>query len=70
MSRRGTNNVTIRLDEDTWREFGAAMGDRSAAIREFVYWCLRRPGAKLPKRPDIDRTDDGDQGSDMSLSRS
>lgn len=54
-SGRGTARQTIRVDELTWAEFGdavaAADADRSSAIRDFVNWYLRKPGAKLPKRP-------------------
>ncbi len=69
MARRGTNNITVRMDADLWGEFGALADDRSALLRQFVEWYVRRPGAKRPSRPtEVDRTDDGDQGSDMSRS--
>ena len=45
----------FRLDDDDWDDFGAAASsedtDRSAVIRQFVRWWLRRPGATLPRRP-------------------
>jgi hypothetical protein len=51
-----TPTTPIRIDRDDWAEFGEAtaeMGtDRSKEIRAFVDWYLRRPGAKMPKRPD------------------
>lgn len=45
----------FRIDADEWQAFGGAVPqdtDRSAVLREFVAWYLRRPGAKLPKRPE------------------
>lgn len=69
MARRGTNNITVRMDEDLWSDFGALTDDRSAVLRHFVEWYVRRPGAKRPQRPtDVSRSDDSDQGSDMSRS--
>jgi hypothetical protein len=59
MTRRGQNNITVRIDPDLWERFGTATPDRSAAIRDFVRWFAREPGARMPKRPD--RTTDGDQ---------
>jgi len=51
-----TPTTPLRIDRATWTEFGeaaAATGtDRSKLLREFIDWYLRRPGAKLPKRPD------------------
>lgn len=51
-----TPTTPIRIDREVWAKFGdatAAMDtDRSKTLREFVDWYLRRPGAKLPKRPD------------------
>ncbi|MFJ6215053.1 hypothetical protein ACIQGZ_17210 [Streptomyces sp. NPDC092296] len=41
---------------DEWYDFDTAaktMGtERATLIREFIAWYLRRPGAKLPQRPD------------------
>ena len=41
---------------DEWYEFDAAaksMGtERASVVREFIAWYLRKPGAKMPKRPD------------------
>lgn len=69
MARRGTNNITVRMPEDLWRDFGALTEDRSALLRQFVEWYVRRPGAKRPQRPlGVSRMDDGDQGSDLSRS--
>jgi hypothetical protein len=45
----------IRVDLDTWAEFGAATGsmgtDRSAALRSFMDWYLHKPGSRTPTRP-------------------
>ncbi|SMD24230.1 hypothetical protein SAMN05660733_07685 [Lentzea albidocapillata] len=45
----------IRVEDDLWAEFGEACGeighDRSSALRAFMEWLARRPGAKLPQRP-------------------
>lgn len=55
-SGRGTARQTIRVDEELWKSFGViaeAHGvDRSTAVREFIRWYVREPGAKPPKRPD------------------
>lgn len=49
---------SIRIAARTWdlakqraREQGLSM---SELIRQFLDWWLRVPGAKLPKRPDLD----------------
>jgi hypothetical protein len=48
----------IRIPDEDWTDFGEAAAsqdtDRSALLREFIHWYVRRPGAKLPKRPDRD----------------
>lgn len=44
---------------DEWEPFGEATkamrpvgrSPRTAVIREFIRWYMRRPGAKLPERP-------------------
>ena len=40
---------------DVWYEFDEAAKymdtERAALVREFIDWYLRKPGAKLPKRP-------------------
>lgn len=60
MARRGRPNVTIRMDPDLWERFGAVSDDRSSTMRALIAWYAREPRAKLPKRPDINRTDDAD----------
>jgi len=46
----------MRISDEDWTEFETAATsqgtDRASAVREFIAWYLRRPGAKLPKRPD------------------
>ncbi|WP_030917225.1 hypothetical protein [Streptomyces sp. NRRL B-24720] len=48
---RGVRNV----DDQLWSDFGAATArdgsDRSAMIRRFMEWYVRRPGAERPERP-------------------
>lgn len=45
----------VRAPLDEWDPFGdatAATGaTRASAVREFIRWYMRRPGAKLPDRP-------------------
>lgn len=31
--------------------------DRAKALNQFIHWYLRRPGAKLPERPEKEFTD-------------
>jgi hypothetical protein len=46
----------IRIPNDEWLPFDDATKDagvaRAEAVREFIRWYLRRPGAKLPVRPE------------------
>jgi hypothetical protein len=43
------------IDEDLWRDFEAATAsadsDRSAELRRYMEWYVRRDGAELPERP-------------------
>lgn len=66
MARRGTNNVTLRLDESLWNRLGELTDDRSALLRQFIRWYVREPDAKMPRRPGVNRTDEGDHGGDSS----
>lgn len=57
MIRNPENHTPIqrfRLDAETWAEFGEAAGERgrAAIIKELIRWYLRKPGAKLPTRPE------------------
>jgi hypothetical protein len=53
-SGKGTARQTIRVEPELWDEFGAAAEqvdtDRSALVRDFIAWFLRKPGAKQPPR--------------------
>ncbi|MFB4306962.1 hypothetical protein [Actinomadura sp. GTD37] len=55
-----TTNRVIRIDDADWEEFGKQVGERQRAetIRQFIRWRLRRPGAKLPRRPDPQQEED------------
>ncbi len=41
------------MPDDLWNDLGQHVGERerSKAIRDLVRWWLRKPGAKMPKRP-------------------
>lgn len=43
------------IDEELWRDFESATrradSDRSAELRRFMEWYVRRPNARLPERP-------------------
>ena len=44
----------IRVDDDLWSRFGdVAQPDRSSVLRDFIRWFVREPGAKMPRRPDV-----------------
>jgi hypothetical protein len=55
MSPRGTPTRPIRIEPELWERFGRAAAaletDRSAALREFIRWYVREPGARMPRRP-------------------
>ena len=60
-----TQHRSIRIPDDVWgaamdraREEGTSAG---GLVRDLLVWWLRVPGAKLPRRPGVSRTDDGDQ---------
>ena len=46
-------NRVIRMD-DEWDELAEVAGKhkRAEVIRQFVRWYLRKPGARLPRRPE------------------
>lgn len=48
-----TPHRPIRVEDDLWEEFGRIAGarNRSAILRDFIAWYVRRRGATLPKRP-------------------
>lgn len=43
------------IDDELWRDFEAAAesldSDRSAELRRYMEWVVRRPGADEPRRP-------------------
>lgn len=43
------------VDDELWADFGKAVArassDRSAELRRFMEWYVRRPGAEHPRRP-------------------
>jgi hypothetical protein len=48
-----TPHRTIRVPDEEWEELKErSAGDATSLIRQFIRWYLRRPGAKLPVRPD------------------
>ncbi|MFJ9771157.1 hypothetical protein ACIRVF_07930 [Kitasatospora sp. NPDC101157] len=46
----------MRIPDDEWLPFGEATksqeASRAEVVRDFIRWYLRRPGAKLPPRPE------------------
>jgi hypothetical protein len=46
----------MRIPDDEWLPFDHATKTagqaRAEAVRDFIRWYMRRPGAKLPTRPD------------------
>lgn len=51
-----TQHRSVRIEEADWTDADMAtkrMGtDRAKIINQFIRWYLRRPGAKLPERPE------------------
>lgn len=54
-AKNPTPNRNVRVEDELWEQFGqavAALGtDRSTWLRDAIAWCVRQPGARLPKRP-------------------
>lgn len=46
----------VRFSDEDWADLGEmaeAMGrDRSVVLRQLAQWWMRRPGVKLPERPE------------------
>jgi hypothetical protein len=46
----------VRFSDEDWADLGEMAGslesDRSAILRQLAHWWMRRPGAKLPARPE------------------
>lgn len=55
-SRRKTPLRTLQVDDSPWHDFDEntrrAGTTRPDALRAFIKWFNREPGAKLPRRPD------------------
>lgn len=50
-----TTNRVIRIPDEDWEDLKEEVGERHRAqlIRAFIAWYLHRPGAKLPRRPEL-----------------
>jgi hypothetical protein len=50
-----TTGHNIRVPDELWEQFGYATGtldtNRSKWLVDAIRWCVREPGAKMPKRP-------------------
>jgi hypothetical protein len=51
-----TQHRSVRIGDEDWSDLettSAAQGlDRAKVINSLIKWYLRRPGAKLPQRPE------------------
>jgi hypothetical protein len=51
-----TQHRSIRIDDDDWSDLEAVAKpqklDRAKIVNQLIRWYLRRPGARLPKRPE------------------
>lgn len=58
MAKQDTSKHTplrqLRIPDDEWEALGRIVGDRNrtGAVREFIRWYARLPGAKALHRPD------------------
>lgn len=56
MTERTTNLHAMRFDDDLWSDLKRQAATEGVTVngitRDFYEWWLRRPGAKLPKRPE------------------
>ncbi len=54
-NRPRTQHRSVRVSDEDWADLEAAThavgSDRGTVIKQLVRWYLRRPGAKLPERP-------------------
>jgi len=59
---------SVRFSDEDWADLEmatAAQGsDRGTVLKELAAWYLRRPGAKLPQRPEVDRPAPADSASE------
>lgn len=62
----------FRVSNEEWAAFEMATktqhpqgrSPRSQVLREFMRWYMRRPGASMPKRPDVGAWSTGDQAGE------
>jgi hypothetical protein len=51
-----TQHRSVRISDEDWADLDEAAAsegtDRAGVIKELIRWYLRRPGARLPPRPD------------------
>ena len=51
-----TQHRSVRVSDEDWADLEAATAvagtDRAKVINQLIHWYLRRPGAKLPERPE------------------
>ncbi|GGV45483.1 hypothetical protein [Streptomyces spectabilis] len=58
---RHKQRVLRGISDELWGSFAAAIpadSDRSAEVRQFIEWYVRRPGAELPKRAEAGPDDE------------
>lgn len=52
-----TQHRSVRVSDDDWTDLDAAAHqdglDRAKVINQLIRWYLRRPGIKLPRRPEL-----------------
>jgi hypothetical protein len=60
-----TQHRSVRVPDDDWADLETTTNgvgsDRGTVIKEFIRWYLRRPGAKLPERPERAKPDAAEQ---------
>jgi len=51
-----TQHRSVRVPDGDWTDLATVTtsvgSDRGTVIKQFIRWYLRRPGAKLPERPE------------------
>lgn len=61
-----TPNRAIRISDDDWADLGKAAqavgSDRTKVVVQLIRWYLRRPGVKMPTRPDLATWDTNGDG--------
>lgn len=58
-NKPGTQHRSVRVSDEDWADMLPATAelatDRGTVIKQFIRWYLRRPGAKMPTRPEPKR---------------